>query len=181
MVGYLAHRGALLHPVVEGSQVTPESSDLLREACSVTSLPVPVRTAAGRSEPLVWPEACFDAECPSALLRCITACDRPAAPMALGWPWWGAWQQRVLSRWVVCTPALLCMHASVAGRLTATCLLQAHAWLWAGSELVPPLAYLLHANLQAEMKEPLRSLVQLPVDAEGLAQRLPKGLRPPGL
>lgn len=39
----------------------------------------------------------------------------------------------------------------------------------------------LHANLQAEMKEPLRSLVQLPVDAEGLAQRLPKGLRPPGL
>ena len=36
-------------------------------------------------------------------------------------------------------------------------------------------------TLQAEMKEPLRSLVQLPVDAEGLAQRLPKGLRPPGL
>ncbi|KAK9835048.1 hypothetical protein WJX81_007145 [Elliptochloris bilobata] len=33
----------------------------------------------------------------------------------------------------------------------------------------------------AEMKEPLRSLVQLPVDAEGLASRLPKGLRPPGL
>jgi len=34
---------------------------------------------------------------------------------------------------------------------------------------------------QAEMKEPLRSLVQLPVDAEGLAARLPERLRPPGL
>ena len=39
----------------------------------------------------------------------------------------------------------------------------------------------LQSALQAEMKEPLRSLVQLPVDAEGLADRLPQGLRPPGL
>lgn len=35
--------------------------------------------------------------------------------------------------------------------------------------------------VQAAMKEPLRSLVQLPVDAEGLAARLPEQLRPPGL
>lgn len=31
------------------------------------------------------------------------------------------------------------------------------------------------------MKEPLRSLVQLPVDVEGLASALPGNLKPPGL
>jgi tocopherol cyclase len=34
---------------------------------------------------------------------------------------------------------------------------------------------------EAEMKQPLRSLVSLPVDVEGLAASLPKPLRPPGL
>jgi tocopherol cyclase len=33
----------------------------------------------------------------------------------------------------------------------------------------------------AEMREPLKSLVSLPVDVEGLAAALPGPLRPPGL
>lgn len=34
---------------------------------------------------------------------------------------------------------------------------------------------------QAEMREPLKSLVALPVDVQGLAARLPQALQPPGL
>lgn len=35
--------------------------------------------------------------------------------------------------------------------------------------------------LQAKMQEPLKSLVSLPVDVEGLASGLPSQFRPPGL
>lgn len=34
---------------------------------------------------------------------------------------------------------------------------------------------------KAEMREPLRSLVKLPIDVEGLSARLPESLRPKGL
>ena len=37
------------------------------------------------------------------------------------------------------------------------------------------------ASAQAEMREPLKSLVGLPVDVEGIAARLPQFLQPPGL
>ena len=35
--------------------------------------------------------------------------------------------------------------------------------------------------LQAKMQEPLKTLVSLPVDVEGLAAAVPSQLRPPGL
>ena len=34
---------------------------------------------------------------------------------------------------------------------------------------------------EAAMAEPLKSIVKLPVDVEGIAKRLPAGWRPPGL
>ena len=34
---------------------------------------------------------------------------------------------------------------------------------------------------EARMREPLRSLISLPVDVEGVSARLPAGLRPKGL
>lgn len=34
---------------------------------------------------------------------------------------------------------------------------------------------------EAQMKEPLKSLIKLPVDVEGLSARLPEPLRPKGL
>ena len=98
--------------------------------------------------------------------------------MACGWMWWGVWYRSVPSRWVVGAPALLCMHTCMSCWQVNS---NSFCSLRAGSGLALPLLHTLHPNVQAEMKEPLRSLVQLPVDAEGLAQRLPKGLRPPGL